>query len=47
MNPEEVAETIAYELNKAPWAASADGHDITFTNEDGETFVLTVSEQDD
>lgn len=45
MNPDEVAETIAYELNKAPWSASADGDEITFTNEDGETFILTVSVQ--
>ena len=46
MDEDCMAAAIAHDLNKLPWRAESHWDEITFTNEDGEKFLLTVSKID-
>lgn len=47
MSVYEMAAAIAYELGAdGVWSAKVDGDEITFTNEDGEHFLIVVTKLD-
>jgi hypothetical protein len=46
MDEDDMASALAFELNKDCWKAEATGNLIKFTNEDGETFTLTVEKDE-